>query len=131
VKKVSFDTNVFLRLLLDVDTHQHELAIKSFNTHDKVFISSTAIIETVYILGAHYGVPRHVVADTVLEMLSHEKVVSDRDVFAGAFRDYVEHSSLSIEDCVLAAESEHCSAVPLLTFDRALSKKLLSAQLLY
>ena len=131
MKRQSLDTNVLLRLMLQ-DGEQQARAAKNlvFSGKARFFVSDTAIVEFVFVLERHYSFTREQTAYTVESMLTIKSIDCNSDRIYKTLRLFTENSSLSFEDCYLAASAEDMNADPLWTFDVKLAKKIPAAKLL-
>ncbi len=126
----SLDTNVIIRLFIDDDAEQTNAADGCLKKYSRLHLSDTAIIESLFVLGRHYGLPRELAVRNILSLLNHPKILANRQLFKRALPHYVSHPALSIEDCCLAMYAELAEATPLLTFDKKLARQLPYTQVL-
>ena len=118
----SLDTNVAIRLLLnDVpDQHQKSLRLIQESTYEYL-VSDIAIMEIVFVLERHYGFTRQQVADTIAGLMSIWNLVINRRVISDSLDFYMDHNTLSFEECYLAGMARFHKAEPLYTFYRKLA----------
>ena len=127
----SLDANVVLRLLLNDVADQHQAALALLESKPGQFaVADTALIEAAFVLARHYGFTRAQVAEAIEGFMSLAEVNCNRALFQKALPLYVAHSSLSFEDCCLAAYAELNDATPLWTFDQKLANQAPTAQLI-
>jgi predicted nucleic-acid-binding protein len=126
----SLDTNVLLRLLLNDIPTQHE-AVKRLlaGTSDRFAVADTAIIELVFALQKHYGFTRQQVAEAVSGLIRLRELNCNRVLFEKTLSPFLEHTTLSFEDCCLAAYATLNGAEPLWTFDKKLANQATSTRL--
>lgn len=129
----SLDTNVIVHYLVRDVPHQYRKARNLLYTEDVLHrLPDLAITEAVYVLEAHYGWKRDEIQQELEMFLEHfsDTLSYNRDLFSLAFPYWVEHPTLSFNDCCMAFYAELNSAEPLWTFDKDLAKKHASAKLL-
>lgn len=126
----SLDANVILRLLLDDIPEQHKAVVDLFKNADSQFtIADTAIIEVVFVLCRAYDFSRIQAAEAIEGLMQLTDISCNRILFENSLPLFLEHPSLSFEDCCLAAYAKLTSAEPLWTFDKKLANQVSSAEL--
>ncbi len=127
----SFDTNVLLRLLLN-DIPEQRIAIKKLLSHavNQFAVADTVIIELVFVLDRHYGFSRLQITEAVDGLMKLREINCNRTLFERALPLYIDHPSLSFEDCCLAIYAQLNDAEPLWTFDKKLANQAPSAKLI-
>jgi predicted nucleic-acid-binding protein len=126
----SLDTNVLLRLLLNDIADQHRAVVALLKDPADLFVvADTAIIELAFVLERHYGFDRSVIAEAVAGLMALTQIQCNRALFEKALPIFVNHKSLSFEDCCLAVYAELHDAMPLWTFDRKLARQAPSVRL--
>lgn len=126
----SLDTNCLLRWLL-WDLPDQAVAVDKALCGDRKYdVADAAVIEMVFVLEKVYSLPRTIIRDFVLVILSRREINSNKVLFNVVIEDYVKHPALSFMDCFLAGLAELSGAIPLLTFDKKLAHQLDSAELL-
>lgn len=129
MKAASLDTNIILRLLLKDVPEQHQQAVALIDQFTRLNIADIAVSEAVFVMGRNYQLPRHEIADAMLDFLRDRKYDCNRSLFAKAFPLFVAHPALSFEDCCLAAYAELDGALPLYTFDQKLAQQVEGVEL--
>jgi predicted nucleic-acid-binding protein len=115
------DTNVLVRLLTQDDARQTAVAYDW--VREGVWVSTLALAEAIWVLAAVYGRGRSELASTVEVLLNHtELTLQDADVVEAALRRFRERPSVSFSDCLLLELARRAGHLPLVTFDRNLSK---------
>lgn len=76
--KVTADTNVLLRTIVDDDEAQTTRAVELLETADMVAVSLQTLCEVVWVLRGRYGVDRANVAATIRTLLNTSNVVVNR-----------------------------------------------------
>ncbi len=127
----SLDANVILRLLLNDIPIQHMSVQELFEANERQFaIADTAIIEVIFVLERHYKFTRPQISEAIEGLLSLIKINCNRELFTQALPLFVEHTSLSIEECCLNVYAMLNNAIPLWTFDKKLANQASYAQLM-
>ncbi len=126
----SLDTNIIVRLFISDNARQSQLADSCLERYDQLNLSDLAIIEAVFVLVKHYGLSRETAVHSMLQLLNHPKIVSNKALFKQALPHYASHPALSVEDCCLAVYAQLNNAAPLLTFDKKLANQLPHTDLL-
>ena len=126
----SLDTNVLLRLLLNDIPEQHTAIAKLINSGTGQFaVADIAIIELVFALDRYYGFNRLQIDEAVDGLMKLPAIDCNRILFEGALGIYLEHNSLSFEDCCLSIYAELNDAEPLWTFDKKLTNQASNTKL--
>lgn len=76
--KVTADTSVLLRTIVDDDEAQTTRAVELLETADMVAVSLQTLCEVVWVLRGRYGVDRANVAATIRTLLNTSNVVVNR-----------------------------------------------------
>ncbi|MDR5805393.1 MULTISPECIES: type II toxin-antitoxin system VapC family toxin [unclassified Caballeronia] len=76
--KVTADTNVLLRTIVDDDAIQTTRAVALLDTADMVAVSLQTLCEVVWVLRGQYGVARADIAFAIRTLLSTSNVVVNR-----------------------------------------------------
>ena len=127
----SLDTNILLRLItLDIPD-QHKRVVKLLGKPNTSFlVTDAAFIETAFVLGRNYEMPREIIKNTFEAILQHEELQCNAVIIRAALEYFVAHPALSFEDCCLAVYARCSRAEPLYTFDHKLANQLPEAKLL-
>ncbi len=127
----SFDTNVLLRLLLN-DIPEQRIAVKKLLSQaaNQFAVADTVIIELVFALDRHYGFSRLQIAEAIDGLMKLREINCNRTLFERALPLYIDHPSLSFEDCCLAIYAQLNDAEPLWTFDKKLANQAPSVTLI-
>ena len=115
------DTNVLVRLVTGDDA-KHVAAAQVF-VEKGAWVSTVVLVETVWVLGAVYGLTPRQVA-TAVEMLLHHRdlTIQDSEVVGAALAQYRRKPSLGFSDCLILEVARKAGHLPLGTFDRTLGK---------
>lgn len=126
----SLDANVLLRLLLNDMPQQHRAAEALLEKKDASYdVADSAVIEVVFALERHYQFSRHQIGEAMYSLMSLIQINCNRNLFTTVLPHYIEHPSLSFEDCCLAVYAQLNQAIPLWTFDRKLANQSSHARL--
>ena len=71
---IAFDTNLLVRIAVNDDQHQADIAERLINDNE-VFISRTVLLETEWVLRSVYKIPRRDIALFVDNVLMTENIV--------------------------------------------------------
>jgi predicted nucleic-acid-binding protein len=111
---IAVDTNVVVRLLVNDEREQAQLAQSLFAT-EEVFIADTVILETGWVLSYSYGLDVTAIV-AALRRLFGLPNVRLRDAAAVALALEWHNGGLDFADALHLAQSAHC--LRLVTFDR-------------
>jgi predicted nucleic-acid-binding protein len=118
---IGLDTNVLVRYIAQDEPRQSAAAarlIESFSAEAPGFVSTVALVETVWVLARAYKTQRAAVADVIEGLLrARELVVEDAETHylaLGAFRA----SSADYADAVIAQAGRRAGCEETVTFDR-------------
>jgi predicted nucleic-acid-binding protein len=115
------DTNVLVRLLTRDDARQVEAA-EAFVAKG-AWISHLVLAETVWVLGAVYGLGAKQMATALKMLLAHEHLaMQEADVVQAALERFRQKSAPSFTDCLVLEIARKAGHLPLGTFDRDLAK---------
>ena len=127
----SFDTNAMLRLLLNDIPEQRAAVKKLLEQAAKQFaVADNVIIELVFVLVRYYGFNRLQATVAVDGLMRLSEIDCNRALFERALTLYIDHVSLSFEDCCLAIYAQLNDAEPLWTFDKKLANQAPTAKLI-
>ena len=120
----SLDTNCLLRWLL-MDVPEQTLAIQRLIDTGKPYqVFDQAFIEMIFVLEKVQELSRPVIGQALQAIFAEPNIRCNRELFELALQDYLHYQKLSFMDCYLAAKAQLTQNTPLLTFDKALAKKL-------
>jgi predicted nucleic-acid-binding protein len=115
------DTNVLVRLLTRDDARQ-VAAAESF-VKEGAWVSHLVLAETVWVLGAVYGLGAKEIAIAVDMLLHHERLaIQDSDLAAAALERFRKKPAVSFTDCLVRELARKAGHLPLGAFDRDLAK---------
>jgi len=114
--KVSADTNVLVRMLIEDDEMQAAAVKKVFRKAEMIVASCPALCEVVWILRSVYKLRRDDIASALRTLLDTENLVFDRKpVYTGLA---TLEAGGDFADGVIAAESERLGGETFLSFDK-------------
>jgi predicted nucleic-acid-binding protein len=114
------DTNILVRLLTRDDPRQFAAAEKFIVRG--AWVSHVVLAETLWVLGAVYGLEEAAIATIVEMLLAHEHLsLQDPDVVANALGHYRARPALGFTDCLVLELARKAGHLPLGTFDKRLS----------
>ena len=117
---IAIDTNVLVRFLTNDDKRQAELAETAMKAADAVFVSTTVLCETVWVLTRAFKLPREEIFNVLSAFITSDRVQVNRlEAEAGLV-----HLSLGgdFADGVILLHAEQSRADRLVTFDRDFAK---------
>lgn len=127
----SLDANILLRLILKDVADQHTAAVELLKkTSGQFAVADTAFIEVVFVLERNYLLTRDQITEAIEGLASLPKINCNHALLEKALVTFKINSSLSFEDCCLAAYAELNDATPLWTFDKKLANQISSTKLL-
>ena len=114
------DTNVLLRMVLLDDEKQAAAARRLARGNERLFVTSIALCEFVWVLQRGYGLSRERIADTLEKLLQSDLIVAqDEDATREALAHYRGGRS-DFADCLIGLLSQAAGCRDTVTFDRAL-----------
>lgn len=122
--KVSLDTNVLVRLVLDDDETQHQAAIDTLEQAELVAVSVHALCEFAWVLDRRYAVQRSDIATAIRNLLDMRNVVANRAMIEAGLN--MLDAGGDFADGVIAFEGRWLGGETFLSFDRKAVKLLKS-----
>jgi predicted nucleic-acid-binding protein len=117
----AIDTNVLVRLLVRDDSTQ--LASAERFISKGAWVSTLALAEAIWVLGAVYSLTPAQQADAVQMLLVNQHVVlQSQETVAAALELFRTKPALGFSDCMMVEVARQAGHLPLGTFDRNLSK---------
>lgn len=127
---IGVDTNVLVRAVLDDHPDESKFAKKFLQkivTEKKLFISSYAILEMVWVLKVKKRT-REEISESILDLLdSPGIVIGQREVIVSALEMYMKGKA-DFGDYLILAEGEEYAAPKLASFDKVFCKDIPKAQ---
>jgi len=118
---LAIDTNVLVRLLTRDDPKQYNKALSAIT--EGAWVSHIVLIETLWVLGSLYELTDAQLKKILRILLTHEHLMhEDSAVVELALLDFEENSKVGFVDCMILAIARQHKKMPLLTFDKALSR---------
>ncbi len=117
---IAIDTNVLVRFLTNDDKRQAELAKSAIKAADAVFVSTTVLCETVWVLSRAFKLPREEIFNVLSAFITSDRVQVNRlEAEAGLV-----HLGLGgdFADGVILLHAEQSRADRFVTFDRNFAK---------
>jgi predicted nucleic acid-binding protein len=122
---IGVDTSVVVRYLVGAPEEQADRAARLMESDQEIGISLLVLAETAHVLRSFYRVPRSLIADQLIELLTRSNVLPleigkadalDALVRARAF------GSVPITDALIAASARAAGSVPVYTFDETFGR---------
>ncbi|CAN5377521.1 hypothetical protein BH10PSE19_BH10PSE19_08670 [soil metagenome] len=127
---IGADTNILIRAILDDHPHEANLAkqlLKKLAHEKKLFISSYAILEMVWVLKVKKH-SRNEIYESLLDLLdSPGIIVGQREVIVSALEKYIKGKA-DFGDYLILAEGEAYNAPQLASFDKKFYNNCHAAQ---
>jgi predicted nucleic-acid-binding protein len=120
--RLTADTNILLRALLDDDPIQSPQAQRIMQEAELLAISLPVMCEFVWVLARAYHRPRQEIAETLKELLATDNIVVDR-LAAEAGLDVIAAGG-DFADGVIAFEGRRLGGNTFVTFDRDAARLL-------
>lgn len=121
----AFDTNVVVRLLVHDDEEQcrqAESAWRNAVANGGAWLATVVLVETIWVLRVAYKFDRATSASALRRLISSEgAIVEDAELVSTAL-DAFEQGPADFSDYVILESARREGALPLVTFDVALSK---------
>ncbi|MCU0636521.1 MAG: type II toxin-antitoxin system VapC family toxin [Gemmatimonadaceae bacterium] len=124
---LAIDTNVLVRLLVEDDPIQSRAAAAVVRTRsargERVLVTRTVLVETVWVLKAAYGQSRAQIVDVLSALLRADDFVIDGSDAAGrALRAYADGRG-DFADYIIREDALAAGATMVVTFDRVLQRE--------
>jgi predicted nucleic-acid-binding protein len=133
MKYLGVDTNVLLRLIVNDDPSQRQLALKfgeGLNREYKGFVTLVSVIEIDWALRSQYGYSKTHVIQALKSLLRIAGLnFQSPDVILSAL-DTFEQKKTDFADAIIAAQSLEEGCETILTFDRNAAKSVPGMELL-
>jgi len=119
------DTSVVVRYLVGRPEAQARRATAVIDGPEDVAVSLVSIVETAHVLRTEYGVARHDIVDTLLDLARRESVHilgMEHDDVVDAFVRAHAMPGRPIPDAFIVIAARAANALPLITFDRQMAR---------
>jgi predicted nucleic acid-binding protein len=120
---IALDTGALVRYLTDDEPAVAARVAELIDSPEPVQLSTLVLLETVHVLRSRpYAVANPRLADTLVDLLSHEHIVLsglDQDLAAAAIRGARERSPRHLADALIAAAAYDAGCRALVTTDTA------------
>lgn len=116
MQKISVDTNVLLRILLQDDPSQAERANMLLQQADVVAVSNTCLCEVVWVMRSTYRLSYKEILPLLEELLKTDNLVFDRPTVEFALK--ILRDGGDFADGVIAYQSYHLGGDTFVSFDR-------------
>lgn len=127
--KETLDTNVILRIMLDdVPQQGNEARMLLHRKGVEYEVADLAVTEAVYVMQS-FGMSHEKIVANFRCLFKYLNIRANFGLFDKVFPMYLKRSSLSFNDCCLAAYAELNEAEPLWTFDKKLAKQAKNTKL--
>lgn len=122
----SVDTNVVVRLLVQDDEAQTQLADEAWNdlvSSGGVFLSKVVLVEVAWVVRVSYGFDRATIANALRRLIDLDGVFVEEEPTLHRALDRFERGSADFADYVLLESSREANALPVLTFDQRFARE--------
>ena len=117
----AIDTNVLVRLIARDDAQQTTVAERFIDKG--AWVSSLALVETIWVLDSVYRLPARSLADAVAMLLDHRDLaLQDAEAVTAALALFRANPKLRFSDCMMLQLARKAGHLPLGTFDRNLGR---------
>lgn len=117
----AIDTDVLVRLLTQDDARQTQNALDF--TANGAWVSHLVLVEAMWVLEAHYELPRSKQVMALAMLLQHHELAIERpDMVERALEHFRGATGVGFSDCLILESARAAGHLPLGTFDRALSR---------
>ncbi|WP_337847798.1 type II toxin-antitoxin system VapC family toxin [Sphingomonas sp.] len=123
--KITADTNVLLRLVMEDDEAQSLAASEALESASLVAISVHSLCELAWVLGGRYAIPRHEIAAAIRGLIDAENVVVNRPAVEKGLT--VLDAGGDFADGVIAFDGQWLGGDTFVSFDKK-AVKLLEGQ---
>jgi predicted nucleic-acid-binding protein len=127
---IGIDTNILVRILVDDDkaANQCKIARNFVIEQDQIFISSTVLVETIWVLQRAYAVDKKQILDILNRLLLQESLVFENRPLIEKAIEIFQTETFGFSDALILASNEikNCH---LFTFDKKLAKHALATEL--
>jgi predicted nucleic-acid-binding protein len=120
--KFSVDTNVLVRLFVDDDPAQTEIAVDALSSAEIMAISLQAFCELSWVLSSTYQVPLRDIAAAIRRLLDTSNVITNRPAVEAGLA--VLDAGGDFADGVIAYDGQWLGASTFLTFDKKAARIL-------
>jgi len=121
--RITADTNVLVRVLVDDDSRQTPIAKKALSTADKVAFTLPALCELVWVLSRLYKRRPSDIAAAIRMLTNGDNVAVNRSALAAGLAHLDEGGDFA--DGVIAYEGEWLGAETFASFDRKAVERVL------
>jgi predicted nucleic-acid-binding protein len=118
---LAIDTNVLVRLVVDDDPAQAQIAKE--RTENGAWVSHLVLAESIWVLTGSFGLSRAEIVHTVETLLTHPNVAfEDANVIRAALQHFSQRRNVDFSDCLILEIARKAGHKPLATFDRDFAK---------
>ncbi|WP_404714084.1 type II toxin-antitoxin system VapC family toxin [Sphingomonas sp. MMS24-J13] len=110
------DTNILVRLVMEDDAAQTDLAIRTMAEASSVAISPLVLCELAWVLGRGYAVPRHAIANAIRSIMETRGVLVDRPAAEAGLA--ILEAGGDFADGVIAYQGRWLGGETFVSFDR-------------
>jgi predicted nucleic-acid-binding protein len=114
--RITADTNLLVRAIIDDDPKQAALAREALLTAEIVALTLPALCELGWVLGRLYKIPKREIAETFRRLLNGDNVIANRTAVNAGL--HVLDSGGDFADGVIAFEGRRLGGDVFLSFDR-------------
>jgi predicted nucleic-acid-binding protein len=122
----TFDTNVIVRLLVEDDPAQSELALRRWQQAVRgtgVFLLKLVLAEAAWVLSRSYDFPRASIVDVLTALLNTAGLtVEDEPEVRAALGAYADGGGADLSDHLILECARAAGALPVQTFDRRFAR---------
>ena len=123
--KISVDTNVLLRLVVDQDATQRPLAVETLRSAELVAVSMSALCEVVWVMKSRYKIAKPDVAEAIRLIADIPNVALDRPALDAGLK--MLDAGGDFADGVIAYDGQWLGGETFVSFDKQAVKLLQGA----
>ena len=130
---IGVDTNVLVRLFVDDDRRQHQLAVRFFDRRsatDAAFISVVTVVEFFWVMTRTYKRSARATVDLLAGMLESEDAVFEGGDQVRQTIGIAQETGADLADLLIARGGEIAGCTTTVTFDQPASKSVPGMELL-
>lgn len=117
------DTNVLVRLLAQDDPVQSPIAERFIEVAGPVWVSHLVLVQTLWVLSSVFELPRERIVRTVAALLENTDLhLEDEGAVARVLAHFRRSGKVDFTDCLILEIARAAQHLPLVTFDKALSR---------
>lgn len=123
---IAIDTNVVLRIILNDDADQHDIAkrelAKAGRAGEEILVNDIVLVETIWTLVRTYQIDKPIVIGALQAFMQTSGIRFESDANVAHAIELFEHSTAGFADCLTVAKNTALGCTSTLTFDQGMRK---------